>query len=96
VGIIWTSAQASLRWVLLGIVFIAALASRVSIQTAGRPGVRSSSCSHAVSEHASRPDAFQGKAEPRQSGYERLRLAGDSQLFQEPCILIDHVDRGLF
>jgi hypothetical protein len=40
---------------LFGIVFIAALARRVSMQIAGRPATRSSSCSQAVNEQASKP-----------------------------------------
>ena len=40
---IWASARASLRSVLFGIVFIAAFAWRVSMQTAGRPAPRNAS-----------------------------------------------------
>lgn len=58
---IWAGARASLRSVLLGIVFIAALATRVSMQIAGRPAARRSSCSQAVSEQASRLMRSSGK-----------------------------------
>jgi hypothetical protein len=42
-------------------VFMAAFAWRVSMQTAGRPAMLSSSCSQAVSEQASRPIRSSGK-----------------------------------
>src|SRR3546814_6465926 len=55
VRMICASARASLRSVLFGIVFIAALARRVSMPAAARPAAHSSSCSHADSEQASSP-----------------------------------------
>jgi hypothetical protein len=42
-------------------VFIAALACRVSMQIAGKPACLSPSCSHAVNEHASRPTRSRGR-----------------------------------
>lgn len=59
---IWASALASFRSVLFGIVFMAALAWRVSMQIAGRPAARRPSCSHAVSEQASRPIRSRGSS----------------------------------
>src|SRR5690606_37034338 len=67
VRMICASARASLRSVLLGIVFIAALACRVSMQIAASPSARSPSCSHAVSEQASSPIRSSGRSTSRKA-----------------------------
>jgi hypothetical protein len=51
-----------LRSVLFGMVFIAALARRVSMQIAGQPASLSPSCNHAVSEQASIPTRASGRS----------------------------------
>jgi hypothetical protein len=67
VRMICARTRASLRSVLFGIVFIAALACRVSMQIAGRPASLSSSCSQAVSEQASRPRRSRARPSPRRT-----------------------------
>jgi hypothetical protein len=77
---ICASARASFLSVLFGMVFIAALACRVSMQIAGQPASVSPSCSHAVSEQASIPTRSSGrpsrfKASSKASGSLAARIS---------------------
>jgi hypothetical protein len=78
----------------LGIVVMAALADRVSMQIAGKPAARSASCSQVVSGHASRPTRSRGRPSPVRAAMKAEgSLAARNSLIVR---LVDETDRGLF